>query len=66
MGTAAVKEAYKDRGSTIETVNAELKTNRGLTPFRVRGITKATCVALWSVLAYNVMHFGWQMLSLAS
>jgi transposase len=66
MGTAEVEEGYKDRASTIETVNAELKTNRGLTPFRVRGITKTTCVALWSVLAYNVMHFGWQMLSLAN
>jgi transposase len=66
MGTAEAKEGYKDRASTIETVNAELKTNRGLTPFRVRGITKVTSVVLWSVLAYNVMHFGWQMLSLAS
>jgi transposase len=66
MGTAEAKEGYKDRASTIETVNAELKTNRGLTPFRVRGLAKVTSVALWSVLAYNVMHFGWQMLSLAS
>ena len=65
MGTAEAKEGYKDRASTIETVNAELKTERGLEPFRVRGLSKVTCVALWSVLAYNVMHFGWQMMSLA-
>jgi transposase len=65
MGTAEVKQGYKDRASTIETVNAELKTGRGLSPFRVRGLSKVRCVALWSVLAYNVMHFGWQMMSLA-
>ena len=66
MGTAEVKESSKDRASTIEMFNAELKTNRGVTPFRVRGIIKVSCVALWSVLAYNVMHYGWQMMSLAS
>jgi transposase len=65
MGTAQAKRGYKDRASTIETVNAELKTERGLEPFRVRGLSKVRCVALWSVLAYNVMHFGWQMMSLA-
>jgi transposase len=65
MGTSEAKEIYKERASTIETVNAELKTERGLERFRVRGLTKVSCVALWSVLAYNVMHFGWQMLALA-
>jgi transposase len=64
MGTPEAKQGYKDRASTIETVNAELKTDRGLEPFRVRGLSKVTCVALWSVLAYDVMHFGWQMLGL--
>jgi transposase len=65
MGTVEAKEGYKDRASTIETVNAELKTERGMERFRVRGLSKVTCVALWSVLAYNVMHFGWQMMSLS-
>lgn len=65
MGTAEAKRGYKDRASTIETVNAELKTERGLERFRVRGLSKVRCVALWSVLAYNVMHFGWQMMALA-
>jgi transposase len=65
MGTAEAKEGSKDRASTIETVNAELKTERGLERFRVRGLSKVRCVALWSVLAYNVMHFGWQMMALA-
>jgi transposase len=66
MGTPEAKEVYKSRASTIETVNAELKTERGLTPFRVRGLSKVRCVALWSALAYNLMHFGWQILGVAA
>jgi transposase len=66
MGTAEAKEIYKERASTIETVNAELKTNRGLKPFRVRGLAKVRCVTLWCALAYNLMHFGWQMLGITS
>lgn len=64
MGTPEAKTIYKRRASTVETVNAELKQERGLHPFRVRGLSKVRCVALWCALAYNVMHFGWQMLSL--
>jgi transposase len=64
MGTPEAKAIYKERAATIETVNAELKTERGLKPFRVRGSSKVRCVALWCALAYNIMHFGWQMLSL--
>jgi transposase len=58
MGTDEAKAIYKERSSTIETVNAELKTHRGLGPFNVRGLDKARCVVLWSVLAYNIVHFG--------
>jgi transposase len=58
MGTEEARAIYKERGSTVETVNAELKTERGLGPFNVRGLEKIRCVALWSVLAYNVVHFG--------
>jgi transposase len=56
MGTAEAKETYKERASTIETVNGELKTERGLDRFRVRGLGKALGVVLWSVLAYNIVH----------
>lgn len=63
MGTPEAKEIYKQRASTIETVNGELKTERGLKPFRVRGLSKVRCVSLWCALAYNIMHFGWQMIS---
>ena len=66
MATDEAKKIYKSRAATIETVNAELKTVRGLKPFRVCGLSKARCVTLWCALAYNIMHFGWQMLSLAS
>jgi transposase len=58
MGTEAAKEIYKQRASTVETVNADLKRHRGLVQFTVRGLKKAKCVALWCALAYNLMHFG--------
>lgn len=66
MGTEAAKAVYKGRAATIETINGELKTERGLTPFRVRGLSKVRCVALWSVLAYNVVHVGAVLLQLLS
>lgn len=58
MATETGKEIYKERAATSETVNADLRTYRGLTPFTVRGLDKIKCVALWCALAYNVMHFG--------
>jgi transposase len=62
MATAEAKEIYKQRAATIETVNGELKTERGMGRFLVRGLRKARCVALWSVLAYNLVHFGAKLL----
>jgi transposase len=58
MNTEAAEQIYKQRASTSETVNADLRTYRGMSPFKVRGIAKATCVALWSALAYNILHFA--------
>ena len=58
MGTKEAQEIYKQRGSTSETINAETKEWRGLHRLQVRGMTKARCVALWSALAYNVVHFA--------
>jgi transposase len=63
MGTAAAQELYKQRSSTIETINGELKTVRGLGRLLVRGLGKGQCVALWSALAYNVVHFAPILLS---
>jgi hypothetical protein len=62
MASEAGKEIYQERGKTSETVNADLRTYRGLTPILVRGLAKSRCVALWSALAYNVMHFGAKLL----
>jgi transposase len=58
MASAEGKEIYRQRAATSETVNADLRRYRGLTPLTVRGLAKAKCVALWCALAYNVLHFG--------
>ena len=58
MGTEAAQDIYRERGSTIETVNGELKERRGLDPLLVRGLKKVRCVALWSALAYNLVHLA--------
>jgi transposase len=58
MNTDEAKETYKQRAATSETINADIRTNRGMAPLSVRGIGKATCVALWSVLAYTVLSFS--------
>jgi Transposase DDE domain len=58
MASAEGQEIYRQRAATRETVNADLRSYRGLTPLAVRGLAKAQCVALWCALAYNVMHFG--------
>lgn len=58
MVTDESRAIYAQRGSTIETINADLKEHRGLDRLRVRGLRKVRCVALWSALAYNLMHFA--------
>ena len=57
------KKIYKQRAATSETVNAELRTYRGLAPLTVRGFNKIKCVALWCALAYNLTHFTKALLS---
>jgi len=58
MGSEAGQEIYKQRASTSETVNGDLRTHRGMGRMLVRGLKKARCIALWCALAYNVMHFA--------
>jgi len=66
MNTPEGREAYRDRARTCETVNADLKTHRGLGPtLPGRGAGKVLCAALWSALAYNLLHFGAALLALA-
>ena len=63
MGSAGGQSLYKERAATVETANADLKSFRGLCQLTVRSLAKATCVALWSALAYNLMHFGQALLN---
>jgi Transposase domain (DUF772)/Transposase DDE domain len=62
MANAEGQQIYRQRAATSETVNADLRSHRGLTQLTVRGLAKAKCVALWCALAYNVMHFGTALL----
>jgi transposase len=63
MGTPQARTIYKQRAATSETANAECKAYRGLGQALVRGLNKVRCVALWSALAYNLMHFGRHLLA---
>ena len=58
MGTDAAKAVCRERAATVGTANADLKTHRGMARFVVRGTPKVLCCALWSALAYNLLHFG--------
>lgn len=51
------KKIYKERCSTVETVNADGKTHRGLGRIMVRGLAKSGCWALWSAVTYNILMF---------
>jgi transposase len=62
MASEEGKEIYKQRAATSETVNADLRSYRGLRQITVRGIDKVRCVVLWCALAYNLMHFGAHLL----
>lgn len=63
MGTAEAQGAYRERSATIETVNGDLKTHRGLGRVLVRGIEKVRCVVLWAVMAYNLVVCGKELFS---
>lgn len=56
MQTERGAEIYKQRAATAETVNADLRTWRGLGPVLVRGTDKVLCLALWSAITYNLMR----------
>jgi len=58
MATDEAKTIYKQRAATSETINGDLKAWRGLRYLRVRGLAKVRCIALWSALTYNILHFA--------
>jgi transposase len=55
------KRAYRARAATAETTNADLRRWRALDRFQVRGLRKARCQALLSVLAYNLARWDEMM-----
>lgn len=55
MATDEAKEIYKERAATAECVNA-IARNRGFYQVRVRGAPKVLAVALWYVLAHNLIR----------
>ena len=57
MGTDAGHEIYKLRAAVAECVNAQAR-NRGLVLLPVRGRAKVNCVALWFVLAHNLLRMA--------
>ncbi len=58
MATDEAKTIYRQRCSTAETINGDLKAWRGMRYLRVRGLAKARCIALWCALTYNILHFA--------
>jgi transposase len=66
MQTPAAEAVYRQRFPASERVNAELQERFGLRSFAVRGVRKVRCVALWTVLAFNLVHFTEELLMAAS
>jgi transposase len=56
MQTESAQEVYKQRAATAETVFADWRQWRGLKQMPVRGVAKATCVALLVSLTYNFIR----------
>jgi transposase len=62
MASVEGRQIYKQRAATAETVNADLKTWRGLDRLLVRGSSKVLIVATWAALTYNLLRsirMGW-------
>lgn len=55
MGTDKAKAIYKERASTSERTNADLREHRGLRHLPVRGIEKTLMVGLWMAITYNAL-----------
>lgn len=55
MGTDAAKALYKDRAASVECVNAQARSQRGVQQVRVRGQAKVKCVALWTAITHNLL-----------
>ena len=58
MAEEKTKRAYRASAATVETINGDLKTYRGLGFFRVRGLRKVNSVAILIAFAYNLMTWS--------
>jgi transposase len=57
MQTAPAQESYRQRAEVAEFPNAWIKEKLGLRRFRVRGLAKVRCEALWACLTYNIQQW---------
>lgn len=57
MKSAEAKAIYRQRKRVAEFPNLWLKEKLGLRRFRVRGLIKARCEALWACLTYNLQQW---------
>ena len=57
MKTPEAQAIYRERKRTAEFPNLWIKEKVGLRRFRVRGLAKATCEALWACLTYNIQQW---------
>ncbi len=57
MQTPEAQQIYKQRAEVAEFPNAWLKEKLGLRRFRVRGLLKTSCEALWACLTYNIQQW---------
>ncbi len=55
MATPEAKATYRLRAATSECVNAQARSSHSLLQFRVRGLIKVLCVALWIALTHNLL-----------
>ena len=55
MATPEAKATYQLRAATSECVNAQARSSHGLLQFRVRGLIKVLCVALWIAITHNLL-----------
>lgn len=65
MATPEAKATYRLRAATSECVNAQARSSHGLLQFRVRGLIKVLCVALWIALTHNLLIWIRHVSSLA-
>jgi hypothetical protein len=57
MQTTAARAIYRLRAAVAEFPHAWLKAKIGFRQFRVRGLKKVRCEALWACLAYNLAQW---------